>query len=150
MSRHFWIASLAVALTLVGCAVASNSAALQIARQGGAPATLFGPTKFTLGISDLLMTARLKNNSDKPIKSYRIGWAYVLRNGVQFHAGAELNVPAGIRPSETCEVPDQTIPLNLNAERVIFFVAELTFADGSRWKANNEDIWPTAALKIPR
>src|SRR5437867_3618246 len=59
---------------------------LVIAGQEGAPAQLVPPA--THGFPDLLMAATLKNRSEKTIISYRIGWGYVLQNGMEFHTGA--------------------------------------------------------------
>jgi hypothetical protein len=63
---------------------------LVIAPQEGAPAQLVPPTAHGF---DLLMTATLKNRSEKAIISYRIGWGYVLQNGTELHTGALINVP---------------------------------------------------------
>jgi hypothetical protein len=93
--------------------------------------------------------ARLENGGEKTIVSYRIGWAYVHPYGIEFHAGALMSVPEGIEPGRIQEVPDQAVPFDARAERVIFFVAELTFADGGRWKTDHEDIEHEAGLESP-
>jgi hypothetical protein len=117
-----------------------------IARQDGAPARL---VQTTHSVTDLLTAARLKNVGEKQISSYRVGWAHVRQNGIEFHAGPWISVPAGIKPGIVSDVPDQSIPFDVRAERVVFFVAELKFADGSRWKAPKQDIERTARLKFP-
>ena len=137
MSKPSCIGFPAVAFILVCCTVAAASVAMVIARQSGAPAHL---VQTTHGLSDLLTAARLKNDSDKAIASYRIGWAYVRPNEIEFHIGVEMNVPPSIKPGTVHHVSDQNIAFDTRAEEVIFFVAELTFADGTGWKANNEDI----------
>src|SRR6266542_893037 len=58
---------------------------LVIAPQEGAPARVVPPTSHGF---DLLMAATLKNRSKRTIISYRIGWGYVLQNGIEFHTGA--------------------------------------------------------------
>lgn len=105
---------------------------LVIAPQEEAPAQLVPPT--THGF-DLLTAATLKNRSEKTIISYRIGWGYVLQNGMEFHTGAPMSVPAGVKPGRIHNVPGQGIHLAPGAEQVIFFVAELTFANGDHWTA---------------
>ena len=122
---------------------------LVIAGQNGAPAELVPPT--THGFPDLLMAARLKNRSEKTIISYRIGWEYVLQNGMEFHTGALMSVPDGVKPGRIHKVPGQGIPLDQRAEQVIFFVAELTFANGDHWAAKKKDLRArTADLKNSR
>lgn len=137
MSRPSCIAFLAVAFTLVGYAVAEDSVRMLPLRQRGAPAHLFATTH---GSSDLLTSARLRNDSGEAIASYRIGWAYVYPNEIEFHVGVPVNVPAGLKVGTIHNVPDQSIPFNAHANRIIFFVAEVTFVDGSRWNASNGDI----------
>lgn len=143
MSRPAATALVLVVLSLVGCAVASTHVAMVIAPQDNAPARL---VQTTHGLSDLLTAARLKNGSDKRIRSYQIGWAYVRPNGIEFHMGVLMRVPAGIKPGHVHDVVDQAVPFEGSAERVIFFVAEVTFADGSHWKADHDEIQRVAGL----
>ena len=97
-----------------------------------------------------MKAARLKNDSNKPIASYRIGWAYVRPNGIDLHKGALMSVPMGIKPGDIHDVSDQAVPFDERAQSVIFFVAELGFADGSDWKVDIEDIAHEAGLKFSR
>jgi hypothetical protein len=110
---------------------------LVIAPQEKAPAQLVPPTAHGF---DLLTAATLKNRSEKTIISYRIGWGYVLQNGIEFHTGALMSVPAGVKPGRVHHVPGQGIHLAPGAEQVIFFVAELTFANGDHWTAKKKDL----------
>ena len=121
---------------------------LLIAPQEEAPAQLVPPT--THGF-DLLTAATLKNRSEKTIISYRIGWGYVLRNEIELHTGALMSVPAGVKPGRIQNVPGQGIHLAPGAEQVIFFVAELTFANGDHWTAKKKHLRArTADLKNSR
>jgi hypothetical protein len=147
MSRPSWIAYGTVAFVLLGCAVFALSQGLSMAVQPGAPARL---VQTTHGTTNLLTAARLENDSKKPITSYKIGWAYVRRDETEFHTGALMNVPAGIKPGVVYDVPDQAVLYDPRVQGVIFFVAELTFADGSRWHAANEDIRHEADLQFRR
>ncbi len=110
---------------------------LVTAAQKGAPAQLVSPTSHGF---DLLTAATLKNRSEKTIVSYRIGWGYVLQNGIEFHTGALMSVPSGVKPGRLHSVPAQDIHLAPDAEQVIFFVAELTFANGDHWMARKKDL----------
>jgi hypothetical protein len=110
---------------------------LGIAPQEKGPAQLVSSTAHGF---DLLTAATLKNRSKKTIISYRIGWGYVLQNGTEFHTGARMSVPAGVKPSKTCNVPAQGVDFPAGAEQVIFFVAELTFANGDHWTAKKKEL----------
>ena len=110
---------------------------LEIAPQEKAPAQLVFPTSHGF---DLLTAATLKNQSKKTIISYKVGWGYVLQNRIEFHTGALMSVPAGVKPGRTYNVPAQGVDFPADAEQVIFFVAELTFANGDHWTAKKEEI----------
>ena len=110
---------------------------LVVEPQEKAPAQLVPPTAHGL---DLLTAATLKNRSEKTIIAYRIGWGYVLQNGIEFHTGGLMSVPAGVKPGSMHHVPGQGVHLAPGAEQVIFFVAELTFANGDHWTAKKKDL----------
>ena len=69
--------------------------------------------------------------------SYRIGWVYVHRTEVVFHVGNVMNVPAGLAPNRVKNVPDQAVLPDTAAERVVFFVSELTLPMGGTGKPPN-------------
>jgi hypothetical protein len=108
---------------------------LVIAPQGKAPAQLISPTAHGV---DLLTAATLKNRGERTIISYRIGWGFILQNGIEFHTGALMSIPAGVKPGSIHKVPAQGVHLSPQAEQVIFFVAELTFANGDHWTAKKK------------
>ena len=143
------MAFLAVAFLLVGRAVAATEVPLiWIATQTTAPARL---VRIALGHphqSKALLKAELKNEINSPIVSYRIGWANVHPKDIELREGALIRV-RGIKPGSVDDVSDQTVPFDASAERVIFFVAELAFADGSRWKANDDDVEHDASAPTP-
>jgi len=79
---------------------------------------------------DLLMAARLRSRSGKTIISYRIGWGCVRPNAMDFHTGTLMSVPGGVKPGRIQNVTSQGVRSDPRAGQVIFFIAELTFADG--------------------
>jgi len=147
MFRLSRIAYVAVVFALLSCAVFALSVRLSMATQPGAPAHL---VQTSHGLTNLLTSARLKNAGKNTITSYKIGWACVRGDETEFHTSALMNVPAGIKPGIIYNVPDQAVPFDPRVQGVIFFVAELTFADGSRWNATNEDIKREADLEFRR
>ena len=147
MPRYPSVGFALVTCVLAGCALAAAATVVLSAWHDGAPANLIQTTH---EYNDLLTSAQLKNFGKKRIISYTIGWAYVLPNRIDFHKGALMNVPAGIRPGGVHEVPDQAVPFNTKAERVIFFVEDLVFEDGSGWKSDKQNVRRMAAPAIPR
>jgi len=137
MSKGVRLASIVSLFILSVGAFASTGTTMLAAPQDSAPAKL---VQTTHGIPDLLTAAKFLNQSGKSITSYRIGWAYVLPTKVEFHSGAVMKVPAGIHSGLVQEVPDQAVSMNAAANKVIFFISELTFADGSHWKASHREI----------
>jgi hypothetical protein len=140
------MAFLAVVFLLVGGAVAATEVAMVIAMQRTAPAHL---VRVALGRPNLL-TAQLKNDSDNRIVSYRIGCANVRPNGIELRKGALISVRGRINPGDIHDVAGQAVSFDESAQSVIFFVAELTFADGSVWNVDIEDIAHEAGLKFSR
>jgi hypothetical protein len=129
------IAVLSFALLL---AVPSFAGTLMlIARQPDSPVQIL---RAQHGIPDVLESASFENRSDKVITSYRIGWATVAEGKSSFRAGEWMNVPAGISLGETATVPAQGISCDAQAEDMVFFVSEVKFSDGSRWKAKHSGL----------
>jgi hypothetical protein len=145
MFRPSWIAFLAAPLLMVGCGLDPTPTGVDMvqAMQRTAPAHL---ARITFGYPNLLKVAQLKNESRKPITSYRIGWANVHRDGIELHRGDMTSVPGGIEPGHMHDVSDQMIALDERAQSVVFFVAEVSFADGSNWKIDIPNIAHEAGL----
>jgi hypothetical protein len=147
MSKSSLRVFLAVAVLLIGCAVAVNDVQMVMATQRSAPAHL---VQIALAHPNVLKGARLNNDSGKAIASYRIGWANVYSTGIDLRQCGLVTARKGIKPGDTQDVPDQVIPYNESAQSVIFFVAEVTFADGSNWQVDIKDIAPDAGLQFPQ
>jgi hypothetical protein len=97
----------------------------------------------THGITDALESAQWVNRSNHVVTSYRVGWLTVVDGKNDFQVGPWMNLPAGVIPGAKASVPAQEIPLNLKASSMIFYVAEVHFADGGRWKASHADVLRT-------
>ncbi|HXN98156.1 MAG TPA: hypothetical protein VN881_03735 [Candidatus Acidoferrales bacterium] len=95
----------------------------------------------THGLSDLLEDGNVENVSTKTVAAYRIGWALQFPNQpLQFHLGQWMNIPIGIKPGASQDVPAQNVSSNGLAKSgvtgVKFFVAEVRYADGTSWKTD--------------
>jgi hypothetical protein len=111
-----------------------------IAKQSETPVML---TSTTHTLTDALAAATLKNQGNKKIIGYRIGWATVVAGKPGFKAGPWMNLPAGIDPGTAVSVPAQSIAIDSHADRMIFYVVEAKFSDGTHWKSNRKSITPS-------
>jgi hypothetical protein len=93
---------------------------------------------------DFLQAATLKNVGTAPITGYRIGWVEVYREGRdKVGLGYRVDVPEGIDPTKTTEVPAQGVSDRSywdGAIAVVFFVAEVRTATGTAWKAELDSV----------
>jgi hypothetical protein len=125
--------------TLLCLALSALSAdtGMVIARQETAPAQI---TKATHSLRDVLQAATLQNRSSKVITGFKVGWMSVNDEGKRTSmSGPWINLPAGITPGTTQQVPAQNVALAKEAREMIFFVTEVKFADGTHWKASRAD-----------
>jgi hypothetical protein len=108
----------------------------------------------TLHGKDYLQSATLKNIGTAPITGYRIGWVEVypekmanygayqramLGGKDKIALGYRVDVPEGIDPMKTTDVPAQGVSdcsYWEGATAVVFFVAEVRTATGTVWKAD--------------
>jgi len=107
------------------------------AKQPGTPAML---TSTTHTLTDALAAASLKNQGNKRISGYRIGWITIVNGKPRFKTGPWMNLPAGIDPGTVVSVPAQSIAIDSRADRMIFYVAEASFPDGTHWKSDRTSI----------
>jgi hypothetical protein len=134
-------AVLAVVLIFVALTAAHSSnqpskrVVMVIARQSSAPATL---SEATFGRYDLVERAKLTNQSSKTVDSYKIGWITISDSGaLRYGKGITLNISGGMPPNESAAVPQQNFSpaiLRKDVTRIIFYVAELHFSDGTQWR----------------
>jgi hypothetical protein len=95
---------------------------------------------------DALTTGELQNSTTRAIVAYKMGWMYVFRDASRKPEptiGVFMNVPAGIAPGNTTIVPAQGIlvaEIPEDAKAVVFFVAEVEFADGKSFSADIEKL----------
>lgn len=140
----YFVLGLALLTGLSTIAFAGRLGGIVFANQSDSPAQLIETTH---GASDWFLSAKLKNQGSRTIVSYRIGWAYIgpgKKQDVRY--GMWMNVPAGITPHTIYDVPDQNVPSKLDANLTVFFVAELKFADKTKWHANVKDIIRNAKI----
>ncbi len=110
---------------------------MSIGMQANAPVQLKSATH---GIPDALEAAVFTNRSGKSITAYRIGWMSIINGKSKMLHGVWMNVPSGIASGSDEVVPAQGIPINYAAQEMVFFVSDVTFADGTHWKASKLDL----------
>ena len=136
---------LLAAFLVIGGAVAAAQVAMVMATQHTAPARL---VRIALEQPNVLTGAQLRNDSGKPIASYRIGWANIYPNGLQLRRANLISVRKGVKPGDIQDVPSQAIGFDEGSQNVMFFVAEVTYADGSNWQVDLKDIAPEAGFQF--
>jgi hypothetical protein len=141
MSRIIWAGCVSTLLMMTSSLMGQqqNTAMLQL-NQPDSPAILLR----TLHGKDFLQSATLRNVSTVPIIGYRIGWVEVYREGKdKIGLGYRVDVPEGIAPAKTTEVPAQGVndcSYWEGATAVVFFVAEARTAAGTAWKAELDKV----------
>ena len=100
------------------------------------------------GTRDALLAASFVNRGDQPIVSYRIGWAIVKDGKTSLHEGPLMNVPGQIASGSTAEVPDQAVKFDTDARVYMFYVAEVTYADGTTWAATAKPLITQAEGRV--
>lgn len=111
--------------------------AMILALQTAAPVQI---TSIRHGLNDAIEAANFHNRSDKNISAYRVGWATTINQKVSFKSGVWMNMPVGVLPGTNQTVPAQGISLMRQAQKMIFFISDVRFADGSHWKTDRKSI----------
>ena len=124
---------------------------LELLEQDDAPAGLMEATH---GASDLLEHARLLVGG-KPISGYRIGWIVTYSdNKPELMVGKPVALQVHLPPHALTVVPSQHIPRKIDMRpgviAVGFFVAEVTFPGGDKWRADPKAIAEAAGVHGPR
>jgi uncharacterized protein (TIGR03435 family) len=95
------------------------------------------PAQITLanhGNTDWLESVHVKSQTQAKIVSAKMGWAYVLASGLEFHAG-DVYTPVGgvaaVGSGGSFNVPPQNAAPRADAKGFLSFVEEVTFADGT-------------------
>jgi hypothetical protein len=95
-------------------------------RQPDSPTVL---VETTHNVKDLLESAKLKNQSSQRVTGYRIGWVAVYPTGREKVAlGLPVELPLGISPGATINVPAQGVSMDYPKEgalAVVFFVTDV-------------------------
>ena len=115
--------------------------------QPDSPAVL---VETTHSIKDLLESAKLKNRSSHRITGYRIGWVAVYPTGKdKVGLGFPVDLPLGISPGATIDVPAQRVSMDHAKEgamAVVFFVTDVRTSgqngttESSVWRATLEKV----------
>ncbi len=128
---------LAVAALLACSSCASAATSMSSAIQRDAPVQIKSTTH---GIFDALKSAVFINRSGKVITAYQIGWVSVIGGKAEVHQSVWMNTPGGIAAGSDQTVPAQGIPINTQAQNLIFFVSHVSFADGTQWSAREDEL----------
>jgi hypothetical protein len=102
------------------------------------------------GNKDLLKSAKLQNRSSEPIVGYRIGWVAVYPSGKEkVGLGLPVDLPLGVRPGTTIDVPAQGVSIDYAKEgaiALVFFVTDVRTPAPNG--ATVESVWRPALEKF--
>lgn len=146
-----------VAGLLLALAVQSTMAMmLGPAAQKGVPtqetSMLFAPqdndpvriTQASFTADNSLLDAQLENKSHQKIQSYRLGWAVARKDEIKLGKTESIDVPSGVDTTATFTIQGPSSAAKDDAAKhppaIVFYVAELQFADGKHWQADVKQI----------
>lgn len=134
------ISSILLMLLAVSPTVLAQGTTMMSIRQTDCP-LMFLETKH--GAKDFLLSATLRNQSDQLVTGYRVGWVAVYPSGKEkVGLGLSVDLPLGIRPGATIEVPAQGVSpdaVTPTAMSVVFFVTDVRTA--SLTGSKTENVW---------
>jgi hypothetical protein len=106
----------------------------------------------SFGADNALLDAQLENKTHQKVQTYRLGWVAVKKDDIRIGKATEVEVPNNVDTTTSFSIPG---PQNAAKEDVgrhptgiIFYVAELQFADGTRWQAEVKKIRKEAAEMV--
>jgi uncharacterized protein (TIGR03435 family) len=92
------------------------------------------PAEITIanhGDKDWLEFTQVTSRTRSEIVSAKLGWAYVLPSGLEFHVGETVTPPGGVGAAGSFQMPPQSVAPRADAKGFLSFVEEVTFADGT-------------------
>jgi len=96
-----------------------------------------------------LVDALLENSSHQKIQSYRLGWAVVKKDDVRLARGIAVDVPNNVDTSASFTIrgPENAAKedVSKHPNAIVFYIAELQFADGQHWQSDPKKIRKEAA-----
>ncbi|MGC2696171.1 MAG: hypothetical protein WA738_10300 [Candidatus Angelobacter sp.] len=91
-----------------------------------------------------LLDAQLENKSHQKIQSYRLGWAVVRKEDIKISKTESIDVPNSLDTSGVFAIPGPGNAAKDDVAKhptaIVFYVAELQFADGKHWQADVKQI----------
>jgi hypothetical protein len=116
------------------------------AKQGDDPVHI---VQASFAADNSLVDALLENTSHQKIQSYRLSWAVVKKDDVRLAKGIAVDVPNNVNTSASFTIPGPENAAKEDVSRhpngIVFFIAELQFADGKTWQADSKKIRKEAA-----
>jgi len=92
------------------------------------------------GTTDWMQGVQVRNRSTQTIVSLRMGWAYGLPGGLEFHQGEVVTVQGGGGTAGDFPVPPQGVPVRPEVKYFLSFVEQVTLKDGTVANADHDQI----------
>jgi uncharacterized protein (TIGR03435 family) len=107
------------------------------ARQPGFPAEI---TLSTQSDKDWLNFTTVTSRTLAEIVSAKLGWAYVLPSGLEFHEGELITPKGGVATGGSFKVESQNAAPQTDAKDFVAFVEQVTFLDNAVYNADHAQI----------
>jgi uncharacterized protein (TIGR03435 family) len=107
-----------------------------VLRQPDAPLQAGGTGRDSKGNWDL----RVDSKVDARILFFRMGWAYVLTSGLEFHADEDTVPYNGMPPHGTYGFSGHLPEPRADAKGIVYFIEEVAENNGTIWRANHAKI----------
>ncbi len=106
----------------------------------------------SFGADNALLDAQLENKTHQKLQTYRLGWVVVKKDDIKIGKAIEVEVPKDVDTTTSFQIPGPENAAKEDVARhptgIIFYVAELQFADGTRWQAEVKKIRKEAAEMV--
>ena len=92
------------------------------------------------GDKDWLEFTQVTSRTRAEIVSARLGWAYALPAGLEFHQGEVITPPSGVAAGASFQVTEQGVAPRADAKDFVAFMEQVTLADGTVANADHAKI----------
>jgi hypothetical protein len=106
-------------------------------RQDGFPAEA---TRISQSASNWVDGVQVFSRTHAVIVALRLGWAYAMPEGLEFHQSAVLTPEFRLLPGSFYQSSAQDVPAREKARDLLVFVEQATFADGTVYSASHAKV----------
>lgn len=94
----------------------------------------------SFGADNVLLDARLENQTHNKIQEYRLGWVSVKKDDIKMGRGELVTIPEKVDTTAEFDIPATAVPskedLSKHPTGIVVYIAELQFQNGTKWQAD--------------